>query len=774
MRAPTLILGVVSAVANVAGLFVDPAFGQTQPQVPPLNFAGSIHGVVLGETLEGGFPIDLAMPNAAVKVRDASDTVVGETKTNVAGTFASPVLAAGTYRVCASAVGFKEICASDSTTLVKATVALREPLTLTPLGGTLHGRVTLKDGSPAARLAIAAGNSAAAAQVRLADSGGHVLTGPVSVNTSGDYILAPVAAGSDLTVSAKYEGATVSQTLAVTTSDLQVGERVDLVLPTATPTIEGVSISINGQQVTAVAPDSIITLAVTVTNNGEGALHYRWTNVAGQSIGADSPTLTWQLPSGAGANVVFLEVTNGQGGAARASITIPMSAQTGQAGTSHAQAQPQGVIEAPGGPGAQPRALLPLNQIPINLLNQIPINLCLSSVYCPPAHSGNFIDPTLLMNGACNDEPSCETEAMKYYQTIGALDDNKQPTQTGTFKGWKAAFGFGLDPTSPASGEVRATYYNNADLRFGRDLHCRVSSPVIACYVSNYGDEMHTFGSDPQTAINNASANKGRLATVAMTYSPPPQDSTPQDYRVQFYVFDNTLNGDGNDGGLLNYAVLDSQGPKATPGVCLTCHGGQYAVDRDRDRDRHWARDSNFLPFDAPSFIFSAGQRGLLEISEREVIRQLNGFVREATYVRPTVSQLIDGWYQWCGGVNATNCYIDDVGHPFYPNQTCPGGRPSDVSCGWPTTWGGALAQSVYQRIPRVYCRTCHIAQANFLNVDSFSDWIGNASWIKGTVLASTGYKHNYMPFAQVPYDAFWEDFQSQSALAAFLNATGP
>ena len=139
MRAPTLILGVVSAVASVAGLFVDPAFGQTQPQVPPLNFAGSIHGVVLGETLEGGFPIDLAMPNAAVKVRDASDTVVGETKTNVAGTFASPVLAAGTYRVCASAVGFKEICASDSTTLVKATVALREPLTLTPLGGTLHG-----------------------------------------------------------------------------------------------------------------------------------------------------------------------------------------------------------------------------------------------------------------------------------------------------------------------------------------------------------------------------------------------------------------------------------------------------------------------------------------------------------------------------------------------------------------------------------------------------------------------------------------------------------
>jgi hypothetical protein len=99
MRAPTVILGVVFAVATVAGLFVDPALGQTQPQVPPLNFAGSVHGVVLGETPEGGFPIDLSMPNAAVKVHDANDTVVGETRTNLAGTFASPPLAAGTYRV---------------------------------------------------------------------------------------------------------------------------------------------------------------------------------------------------------------------------------------------------------------------------------------------------------------------------------------------------------------------------------------------------------------------------------------------------------------------------------------------------------------------------------------------------------------------------------------------------------------------------------------------------------------------------------------------------
>jgi hypothetical protein len=238
---------------------------------------------------------------------------------------------------------------------------------------------------------------------------------------------------------------------------------------------------------------------------------------------------------------------------------------------------------------------------------------------------------------------------------------------------------------------------------------------------------------------------------------------------VQFYVFGPSLNNDANDGALLNAAVLDSQGPKAVPGLCLVCHGGQY------DPAAHKAKDASFLPFDAPSFVFSTSQTVLLESSERELIRQLNGMVREAAYARPTISQLVDGWYQWCGGVNASNCYIDDVGHPFYPNQqACPSGDQSSVSCGWPPTWGGALGQSFYQHVPRFYCRTCHIAQANFLNIHSFTDWRNQANLIQQYVLASTGGQHNFMPLGEVPYDAFWLDFQAQSALAAFLNATGP
>ncbi len=152
MRGPCLICG--PSCGNRRCSLGSQVFAQNQP----ITFAGSIHGLVLAEVLESGAPVDFSMPNANVKVRDASGAVVEQASTNLAGIFASPVLPAGVYHVCASAPGFSESCASELTTLVNASVALHQPLVLTAQGGTLHGRVTLKDGSPAARTATAARN----------------------------------------------------------------------------------------------------------------------------------------------------------------------------------------------------------------------------------------------------------------------------------------------------------------------------------------------------------------------------------------------------------------------------------------------------------------------------------------------------------------------------------------------------------------------------------------------------------------------------------------
>ncbi len=209
--------------------------------------------------------------------------------------------------------------------------------------------------------------------------------------------------------------------------------------------------------------------------------------------------------------------------------------------------------------------------------------------------------------------------------------------------------------------------------------------------------------------------------------------------------------------------MLDSQNAKAVPGICLTCHGGGY------DPSLHLAKDANFLPFDAPSFIFSSSALSLIESSQREAIRQLNGFVEETAPARQTITQLIYGWYNWCGGVGKTGCYIDDVGHPFYPNNQPCSSDPTATSCGWPATWGGANAQSFYQRVPRVYCRTCHVAQSNHFNVNNFEHWSALKTSIQSDVFST-----HFMPFAEVPYNGFWQDFQAQSALKAFLNASGP
>jgi hypothetical protein len=732
---------VLVATLLACGLAARPSVAQNPPP------SGSVHGIIVADVPSPGGRITLPVPNATVTIADvATGTARGQTVTTLTGAFATPLQPAGSYRVCATAAGLAENC-SEPAQITTDSVSLPRLLALEPQGGTLHGHVSLRDGNPAVRSGFARGTAAGAAQVSLAD-GGRIIAGPVSVNATGDYLLTPVAPGTNLVLSASYEAEQASQIMTLTQADLDLGTPANIVLSSAAPRIVAVTATQNGNPITAAAPGSTIVLSAQTQDDGPGPLHYRWTSNSPGLAAVDAPSVTMTLPAAPVATVVFVEITNGRGGVTHGSITIPLAT----------------------GAAAGPQRLEFRQSFG-------PINLCLF-IYCIPVHQGPFIDPTLLMNGACRDEASCEIEATAYYKAIGALNANGTPAQTGTFKGWKTAFGFSADPTQPVSGEVRAVYYNNADLRFGRDMHCRSNSSffsqIVACYVSNYGDATHTFGSDPQTAIGNASSNTGRIATVAMVYDfvrVTPIRFGPQIYRVQFYVFSNTLNNDHNDGSLLTNAVLDSEHQKAVPGICLTCHGGQY------DPAAHKAQNSNFLAFDAPSFIFSTSVPSILESSQREAIRRLNQMVETATYARPTISQLIDGWYQWCGGVGASGCYIDDVGHPYYPNEPCPSGADvHNTSCGWPQTWGGAVAQSVYQRVPRLYCRTCHVAQANFLNIHSFTDWKNQAGLIQRFVLGSQANPPilNFMPLAEVPYDAFWLDFQAQSALAAFLRANAP
>lgn len=670
----------------------------------------SIHGSLVGQVRDHGGTLELPLPGAQIEARDEAGKVVGKTITDANGRFATPSLPAGSYTICGLAGGFKETCEDNAIAIAKDDVALNRVLSLPADGSALHGRVTLKDGAPALRLALASGQTAAAAEISLVDAAGKVVAGPVRPNQQGDYVIAPVTLRDGEKLVAKYEGASVTLPLTAIQADLDGGIPLNVTFPTSSPTITGVSMTVDGQPALSAPIGAKVTLSLQVDNPDKHALHYHWSAGASEGLNAvDAPTITWALPAGAQANEAFVEVTDGQGGVARRTVVVPMVLPTTTGGERHTI---QGKIDNRG---------IVNGRLPICVID--PLVCQLPPPPPPPAHAGLFIDPTTLMNGVCTDEASCEKEAINYYKTIGALDANGKPTVYGTFKGFKKIFGFGASPLQPTSGEIVSTYYNNGDLQFGRDMHCRNDTPAdiniitVVCYVSNYGAGGATFGASPQPAIANAAANTGRIATVAMQYVYIPGLPTlpSNKYPVNFYVFGGSLNGDFDDGGLLTSAKLDGDtGAKAVPGLCLSCHGGSY----DATPGAHNALSSNFLPFDSPTFFYSTSNTSLEEAAQREPVRQLNSLVADLTQQRATITQLITGWYSYCGGVGKANCYIDDANHPFFPNESCVTGADNTKSCGWPATLGGINAQSFYQSVPRLRCRTCHVALSNFFNPD--------------------------------------------------------
>jgi hypothetical protein len=330
-------------------------------------------------------------------------------------------------------------------------------------------------------------------------------------------------------------------------------------------------------------------------------------------------------------------------------------------------------------------------------------------------HPTTFISPEEPFG--CHNESDCEKKGLDYYRRIAALDANYQPTTPrSTLHGWLLANGFSSNPLAPAAGELRAVYYNRADLGFGRDLHCksqrisigtraveidprqqtaRVANPAsaaaailprtivlapnatsYACYVTNYGDQFQPLKPNgaESSALQRAQSNTGPIASVAMEVIKPDSGASQE---VRFFVYDTGGKVTDNhialptapDGKLIPFAILDNdttsgwdgQGKKANPGTCMNCHGGT-APDSPTNPGlgvpypvaSTVVTGANFLPFDAQLFGYdSSGQ--FSEIAQRQTMRKLNAFVLATSPVAPTISSQIQGWYAWCGGVGASN-----------------------------------------------------------------------------------------------------------------------
>lgn len=309
-----------------------------------------------------------------------------------------------------------------------------------------------------------------------------------------------------------------------------------------------------------------------------------------------------------------------------------------------------------------------------------------------------------------------------YYTTIdptGAKD---------TLTKWKTANHMNVGP-GPF---VNARYYNEQDLRFGRDMNCRrhLFTGKVACYVANYGDPSATpgpaAGDDPTPSLAATLARDpaGLVATVAMEFRPGASTDS-----VTFYAFNAA-------GDRVEQAILDSQGPKSMPGLCLACHGGVY------DSGTNSVTGAKFLPFDLDNFKYST-TAPYTKADQQDEFRALNSIVL-ATRPSDAIEELIEGWYDDGTGVADLSSAGPDQDSGFVP-------------AGW------AGQKVLYTEVIKPYCRTCHMSfydsaagvGLTHLDLNDFNDLkFGRSDYgaIQGAVCG-----YHDMPHAEVTKEKFWQ-----------------
>jgi hypothetical protein len=342
------------------------------------------------------------------------------------------------------------------------------------------------------------------------------------------------------------------------------------------------------------------------------------------------------------------------------------------------------------------------------------------------------------------------TETEQYYLQI---DPSGQKT---TLEDWLTENDFST-PTNGfvAVNEVEAVYYNNLDLKLGRQMHCRktiggVDDGDVACWVTNFGPP----GGPPQDALVAAidhlvNGNGTPGATVAMEYDSDATSSAIAD-EVRFYVFD-------ENGARIPRVALDAEGPKPVPQICLVCHGGTYSTANNT------VTGSAFREFDVFGFEFSdtnadyelgepavppdpanpPGQQNAFRLLN-EMVKQTNPNVTTNSGISP-ITLLIDGLYA--------------QGDPPHGVET-PGALAEEgyVPTGWNPPVAPALSSTLYETITKVHCRACHIAQSS-IDFDDYQQF----DTFKGSIEIDVCLSRT-MPHAEAPFRNFWLSFDPSAA----------
>ena len=305
-----------------------------------------------------------------------------------------------------------------------------------------------------------------------------------------------------------------------------------------------------------------------------------------------------------------------------------------------------------------------------------------------PATDGPSMDPLIVEARRFYDvvkSPRMEPQAVNYPDPFTGAATPMRRTAPMSFESWQKEFGFSLRAANESLDQFRqrtgvVTYYNKNELGLGRELACAefvdgtdpngVEIKGVACYVTNYGSVFR----DQVNSLAEAVEGHYPRNTVCITWRP----SMEPGYEVQFYVY-------GPDGRRLDWAQLDTHGPRPHPHVCMNCHGGVY------DEQKHLAKYARFLPLDPSVVVFPSGPNvpySLTQEGQEERIRLAN-LASTKSPLTPAQQELL---------------------HELYGGQINVPGAVSRNS--WlPVAWRGNQAdEQLFDKVVKPYCATCHLA----------------------------------------------------------------
>jgi hypothetical protein len=499
---------------------------------------------------------------------------------------------------------------------------------------------------------------------------------PVAVNASGEFVVP--GALKDGEMSARMGAETVAP---LPRAAAAAGAPIEIRSTNHRPVVSTVVARLGDNPVSVAEPGATLRIRAEVSDPDSGDRpKYRWVPGSGSgSVQKDGSSATWTLSQVPGIQTLYLLVDDGRSGFARGRVDV-RAVSGGGAGFAAAAAA-AGVC----------------NPVP-------PVPLCTG---CPPWQS-HPASRFLTFKGV-----GSAADAQTYY---GLVDSGEKRTTLGD---WWLVNGFDATGHGPAGADfVRASYLNNNDLGFGRDMNCLRRNGDVACYVTNYGCPDQDPG-NADLAAQAAPAN--RLATVAMEFSAI-EGQDPNHRVVKFFVY----KGGTDISPRVDRADLDGYGEKFVPNLCNTCHGGEFSPTVAD-------MGSSFREFDLESFRYTGGRtHEQLTAQEFADFKRLNQMVAD-TNPAPGISEVISGWY-------------------------ASGGDKPDLTF-VPAGWKNAslpAQEELYLKVVAPSCRTCHVAlRGTLIDWTTYDQFRDERSSIRFRVCSANG---KIMPHAAITYNNFWSN----------------